>query len=157
MGIIKSILREMALRLRKTRAKRGHRTMGYGRVGQHRKSPGGRGLAGGMHHEIINMNKYHPGYYGKVGIRKLQWQKNWDFCPTVNVNKLWTLVSEETRKTAAGKKDAALVIDVTKSGYFKVLGAGTLPKIPVIVKAKFFSQTAEKRIKEAGGACVLIA
>merc|ERR1712151_1188276 len=65
MGIIKSILREMALRLRKTRHKRGHRTMGYGRVGQHRRSPGGRGLAGGMHHERINMNKYHPGYYGR--------------------------------------------------------------------------------------------
>ena len=42
-------------------------------------------------------------------------------------------------------------------GYFKVLGKGELPKIPVIVKAKLFSKTAEKRIKEAGGACVLIA
>merc|ERR1712193_409573 len=155
MGIIKSILREMALRLRKTRHKRGHRTMGYGRVGQHRKSPGCRGLAGGMHHERINMNKYHPGYYGKCGIRKLQWQKNWDHCPTINTDKLWSLVSEEVKAQAAAKKDAALVIDVTKSGYFKVLGKGTMPKIPVIVKAKFFSQTAEKRIKEAGGACVL--
>ena len=42
-------------------------------------------------------------------------------------------------------------------GYFKVLGKGVLPKIPVIVKAKLFSKTAEKRIKEAGGACVLVA
>ena len=49
------------------------------------------------------------------------------------------------------------MIDVTKSGYFKVLGKGVLPKIPVIVKAKLFSKTAEKRIKEAGGACVLVA
>ena len=131
--------------------------MGYGRVGQHRKSPGGRGLAGGMHHERINMNKYHPGYYGKVGIRKLQWQRNWDFCPTINTDKLWSLVSEETRKTAAGKKDAALVIDVTKSGYFKVLGKGVLPKIPIIVKAKMFSKEAAAKIKEAGGACQLVA
>ena len=87
----------MPHRLRKTRAKRGHRTVGYGRVGQHRKSPGGRGLAGGMHHERINMNKYHPGYYGKCGMRKLHHQRNWDFCPIINVEKLWTLVSEETR------------------------------------------------------------
>merc|ERR1712196_368848 len=152
MGIIKSILREMALRLRKTRHKRGHRTMGYGRVGQHRKSPGGRGLAGGMHHERINMNKYHPGYCGKCGMRKLHYQKNWDYCPTINVEKLWTLVSEETRKEAA-----SLVLDRTKSGYFKVLGKGELPKIPIIVKAKLFSKTAEARIKEAGGACVLVA
>ena len=42
-------------------------------------------------------------------------------------------------------------------GYFKVLGKGTLPKIPVIVKAKLFTKTAEKRIKEAGGVCVLVA
>ena len=45
-------------------------------------------------------------------------------------------------------------------GFFKVLGKGTaagLPMQPVIVKAKLFSKTAEKRIKEAGGACVLVA
>ena len=89
--------------------------MGYGRVGQHRKSPGGRGLAGGMHHERTNINKYHPGYYGKDGMRKLHYLRNWDHCPTVNVEKLWSLVSEETRAAASKKKDAALVIDVTKS------------------------------------------
>jgi len=32
-----------------------------------------------------------------------------------------------------------------------------MPKTPVIVKAKLFSKTAEKRIKAAGGACVLVA
>ena len=131
--------------------------MGYGRVGQHRKSPGGRGLAGGMHHERINMNKYHPGFYGKTGMRKLQWQRNWEHCPVINTDKLWSLVSEETRAAAKAKKDAALVIDVTQHGYFKVLGKGELPKIPIVVKAKIFSKTAQKRISEAGGACVLVA
>jgi len=38
-----------------------------------------------------------------------------------------------------------------------VLGKGVLPKVPVIVKAKVFSKTAEKRIREAGGVCVLTA
>jgi large subunit ribosomal protein L27Ae len=42
-------------------------------------------------------------------------------------------------------------------GYFKVLGNGTLPAQPVIVKAKFFSKLAERRIKEVGGAAVLTA
>ena len=42
-------------------------------------------------------------------------------------------------------------------GYYKVLGKGHLPKQPVIVKAKFFSKTAEQRIKAVGGACVLVA
>lgn len=34
--------------------------------GKHRKHPGGRGNAGGEHHHRINMDKYHPGYFGKV-------------------------------------------------------------------------------------------
>lgn len=40
-------------------------------------------------------------------------------------------------------------------GYYKVLGKGNLPKTPVIVKAKFFSKSAEEKIKSVGGACVL--
>ena len=42
---------------------------------------------------------------------------------------------------------------MTKAGYFKVLGKGELPKMPVVVKAKIFSKLAEKRIKAVGGAC----
>lgn len=42
-------------------------------------------------------------------------------------------------------------------GYYKLLGKGKLPPQPVIVKAKFFSKTAEKKIKEVGGVCVLSA
>lgn len=51
----------------------------------------------------------------------------------------------------------APVIDVTKYGLFKVLGKGELPKQPLVVKAKFVSKLAEKKIKEAGGAVVLTA
>lgn len=39
---------------------------GHGRVGKHRKHPGGHGNAGGQHHHRINFDKYHPGYFGKV-------------------------------------------------------------------------------------------
>ena len=90
-------------------------------------------------------------------MRVFHLMRNYKFAPTVNTDKLWTLVSEQTRLNASKIKDKVPVIDVTKSGYFKVLGKGVLPKIPVIVKAKLFSKTAEKRIKEAGGACVLVA
>lgn len=40
---------------------------------------------------------------------------------------------------------------------FKVLGKGNAPDKPVVVKAKFFSKLAEKKIKDAGGACLLTA
>ena len=38
-----------------------------------------------------------------------------------------------------------------------MLGKGHLPKQPLIVKAKFFSRKAERKIKDVGGACVLVA
>jgi len=52
--------------LHKNRKKRGHVSAGHGRIGKHRKHPGGRGNAGGQHHHRINYDKYHPGYFGKV-------------------------------------------------------------------------------------------
>lgn len=58
----------MATSKKKTRKLRGHVSHGHGRIGKHRKHPGGRGNAGGQHHHRINFDKYHPGYFGKVCI-----------------------------------------------------------------------------------------
>merc|ERR1712159_923007 len=114
----------MTARLKNTRKHRGHVSHGHGRIGKHRKHPGGRGNAGGQHHHRIIMDKYHPGYFGKVGMRHFHYTKNMYHCPTVNLDRLWTLVSND------------------------------VPEQPVIVKAKFFSRSAEKKIKDVGGACV---
>ncbi len=35
----------------------GHVNMGHGRIGKHRKHPGGRGNAGGQHHNRIKFDK----------------------------------------------------------------------------------------------------
>lgn len=94
--------------------------MGYGRVGKHRKHESGRGNVGGLRHMRINFDKYHPGYFGKAGMRHFHYQKNQYFEPTVNLDKLWTLVSEETRQkyAKAGAKDKVPVIDVTRAVRF---------------------------------------
>jgi large subunit ribosomal protein L27Ae len=134
---------------------RGHVSMGHGRVGRHRKHPGGRGNAGGITHHRIMMVKYHPGYFGKKGQRHFHYKKNQYFRPTINLDKLWTLVPEEARKNSTSAK--AAVIDVTKAGFFKVLGKGELPKVPMVLRAKEVSYQAEKRIKAAGGAVQLVA
>ena len=55
------------------------------------------------------------------------------------------------------KDGKAVVIDCVQHGFFKVTGRGRLPNVPVIVKAKYFSKTAERRIRAVGGACVLTA
>ncbi|XP_952402.1 60S ribosomal protein L27a, putative [Theileria annulata] len=147
----------MTTRFKKSRKLRGHVSAGHGRVGKHRKHPGGRGKAGGDSHHRILFDKFHPGYFGKVGMRHFHKLRNQYFMRTVNVNQLWDLVPEETRKEYADKPDMAPVLDVMQSGYFKVLGTGNMPPRPLVVKARLFSKTAERKIKEAGGACVLVA
>lgn len=90
-------------------------------------------------------------------MRNFHLNRNHKFCPIINVEKLWSLVSEETRSKYAKDEKKAPVIDATRAGFSKVLGKGALPKQPLIVKAKFFSHLAEKKIKKAGGACILVA
>ncbi|CAI9753965.1 unnamed protein product [Fraxinus pennsylvanica] len=150
--------KKMTTSLKKHRKKRGHVSAGHGRIGKHRKHPAGRGNAGGMHHHRILFDKYHPGYFGKVGMRYFHKLRNKFFCPTVNIDKIWSLVPPEVKAQAEKSKESAPVIDVTQFGYFKVLGKGVLPPSqPVVVKAKLVSKIAEKKIKEAGGAVVLTA
>nr|XP_010939907.1 60S ribosomal protein L27a-3 [Elaeis guineensis]XP_010939908.1 60S ribosomal protein L27a-3 [Elaeis guineensis]XP_019710812.1 60S ribosomal protein L27a-3 [Elaeis guineensis] len=149
----------MTTRFKKNRKKRGHVSAGHGRIGKHRKHPGGRGNAGGMHHHRILFDKYHPGYFGKVGMRYFHRLRNKFYCPTVNVDRLWSLVPDDVKETAAAAAgSSAPMIDVTQFGYFKVLGKGMMPpSFPVVVKAKLVSKIAEKKIKAAGGAVVLTA
>ncbi|XP_072979192.1 large ribosomal subunit protein uL15x-like [Typha angustifolia] len=146
----------MTTHLKKNRKKRGHVSAGHGRVGKHRKHPGGRGNAGGMHHHRILFDKYHPGYFGKVGMRYFHRLRNKFHCPAVNVERIWSLIPDEVKEKAKGGE--APLVDVTQFGYFKVLGKGMLPADrPMVIKAKLVSKIAEKKIKAAGGAVLLTA
>mmetsp|Transcript_9253 Transcript_9253/g.13899 ORF Transcript_9253/g.13899 Transcript_9253/m.13899 type:complete len:149 (-) Transcript_9253:38-484(-) len=146
----------MPTRLHKNRKKRGHVSAGHGRIGKHRKHPGGRGNAGGLHHHRILMDKYHPGHFGKKGMRHYHLLRNRTHCPTIQINRLWSQFPKGTFERCRDKPKAkAPVLDLVEKGYFKVLGKGFVPPIPIIVKAKFFTKSAEKKIKATGGACVL--
>jgi large subunit ribosomal protein L27Ae len=108
-----------------------------------------------------NFDKYHPGYFGKVGMRHFHLTRNAQWNPTINVDKLWTLVPEEHKKDLKENSQVVPVIDVLHHGFSKVLGNGRfvltagslrvtwdlgftrLPKLPMIVKARFVSETAE--------------
>merc|ERR1711951_95015 len=115
----------MGNKRKKTRKLRGHVSHGHGRIGKH--------------HHRINFDKYHPGYFGKVGMRYFHKTQNKFFCPSINVDRLWSLVSDQTREKYEKVTDKAPVIDVVRAGYYKVLGKGHLPKQPVLVKANYFS------------------
>ncbi|KAJ8299721.1 hypothetical protein KUTeg_023781, partial [Tegillarca granosa] len=76
-------------KLKKTRKLRGHVSHGHGRIGKHRKHPGGRG------------------YFGKVGMRYFHKTNQKYHCPSVNLDKLWSLVSDQTREVYKAKTDKA--------------------------------------------------
>merc|ERR1712032_1692425 len=104
----------MPTRKTQTRKHRGHVSAGGGRVGKNRKHPGGRGLAGGQHHHRTNMDKYHPGYFGKVGMRYFHKQGNHFWKPVINLDKLWSLIPAEKRDEylVSKKGDTIPVLDL---------------------------------------------
>lgn len=74
-------------------------------------------------------------------------------------SQLWSLVPIEKRDEylSKAKGDTAPVLDLLPLGYSKVLGKGRIPDIPMVVRARFFSREAERKIKEAGGVVELVA
>lgn len=62
----------------------------------------------------------------------------------------------EYLKTGANS-DKVPQIDLLSFGYSKLLGKGRLPDVPMVVRARWVSKEAEKKIKEAGGAIELVA
>lgn len=45
-------------------------------------------MAGGQHHHRTNLDKYHPGYFGKVGMRRFHLLRNHQWKPEINVDKV---------------------------------------------------------------------
>jgi large subunit ribosomal protein L27Ae len=78
--------------------------------------------------------------------------------PILNIDTLWTLIPAENReKYLKGETDTVPVIDLLSFGYAKLLGKGRLPQKPIVVKARYVSKEAEKKITEAGGVVELVA
>ena len=63
----------------------------------------------------------------------------------------------DLRRSVTAESTEVPVIDTLAAGYGKVLGKGRLPQLPVIVKARWVSALAEKKIKEVGGVVKLVA
>lgn len=130
--------------LRKVRRLRGSRTMGYGRVGQHRKSgsKGGKGKAGLHKHKWTWTVKYAKEYFRRDSLKpsKRREVKRW-----INVGDLDALagVKRRTRKEA-------LTLNLTEIGYGKLLGGGMVKGKYNVVVGKF-TESAKEKIEKAGG------
>jgi large subunit ribosomal protein L15 len=131
--------------LRKTRKRRGSRTCGWGRVGQHRRT-GSKGHRNPGRHKgsWSYVIKYEPDYYGKNGFtspKSLRTVTN-----TINVEKL-EVMAEQLPTNKEGDRP---IIDLNHLGYTKLLGAGKITR-PLIVKVRSCSKSAADKVDKAGG------
>lgn len=135
----------MPHKLRKIRKKRGSRTQGYGRVGQHRKS-GSRGYRKAGRHKAgwSYVLRYEPDYFGKKGfVSPKSLRRKEKIINLKNLDQIAETISTE-------EKEGKFFIDLEKLGYTKLLGTGKVTK-PLIVKVASCSGSAVEKIKEAGG------
>jgi len=142
-------------RAKASRKRRGSRTCGWGRVGQHRKSgsKGGHGRAGLHKHKWSWTVKYGENAFGKEGFKrplKL-------IPPTIeiNVGELSELADKLLASGQATFEEGIQLLDGSVFGFNKVLGRGRV-KRPLIVKAAAFSEGAKKKIEAAGGKCLKV-
>ncbi len=139
----------MPTRLRKIRKKRGTRTVGWGRVGQHRKAGGrgGRGNAGLKRHKRSWVLKYEPDHFGYHGFYRH---------PRPNVARSWINVGDldelyRSKLAQGAPTEGGLpVIDLDALGIEKLLGGGSV-RGAYKVLVKWATASAVEKVKGAGG------
>ncbi|MGC8969124.1 MAG: uL15 family ribosomal protein [Conexivisphaera sp.] len=138
----------MPTRLRKTRWKRGTRVVGWGRVGQHRKSGRTGGRGGLKRHKRSWMLKYEPDHFGYHGFYRH---------PAPNKVRRWVNVRDldeiyegsGSRATEGGVP----VIDLASMGIEKLLGGGSVSRAYKVIVGSATPSAVEK-VKGAGGSVV---
>jgi large subunit ribosomal protein L15 len=139
-------------KLRKTRKRRGTRTVGWGQIGQHRKHGQKGGRKVGRHkHLWTYILRYEPDYFGKKGFTSQQSVKT--HVNTINIGQLDELIDKLNLEKQLTKKRGKVFIDLNAFGYQKLLAAGKLTK-PVMVKVNSHSENAAKKIEETSGQIV---
>ena len=135
-------------KLRKVRKMRGSRTHGYGVVGQHRKT-GTKGYRkvgrhkGGWTYTV----KYEPDYFGKRGFTPRSAEQK---VKVINVGELDELINKLSGDKKLEKKSGRVFLNLEELRYDKLLGMGKITQ-PVLVKVSSYSETAVKKVEEAGG------
>ncbi len=145
----------MAHKHRKIRKKIGHRTCGRG---SHKKNRGagnrgGTGMAGTHKGKYTWVVKNAPRYFGRYGFKLPEEVK--DIYRSINIGELDEIASELLAEGIAREGSEGLEIDITALGCEKVLGRGKVTRA-LVVKAPRFSESAVKKIEEAGGKAVVL-
>ena len=133
---------------RKVRKKRGSRTHGYGRVGQHRGGGqrGGHGKAGLHKHKWTHIIKYAPNYFSKHGFKSFRKPK----IDTINISELDEQIDKLLNNKQATKTKEGIIINLRQLGYDKLLGGGHITH-SFIIKVDSCSKSVVKKIELSGG------
>ncbi len=136
---------------RKIRRYRGSRTHGYGQIGQHRcrGGRGGTGKAGLDKHKWTFVLKNDPTYWEKKGFvsaRTLDKKVR-----IINIGKLDDLADKLEVDKKLERKEQKIFLNLEQLGYDKLLGTGEISK-PLLIKVGSYSESASKKLEEAGGA-----
>lgn len=133
----------MNMTSRKTKKFRGSMTHGRGKkAGRGAGLRGGRGNAGLWKHRIMHLIKYMPEHsFGRHGFKRPQKMihKN----TIINVGRLEDNFPKKT------------TIDLTKEGYDKLLGGGSVSK-SLKISVKQASEKAINKVKDAGGEVTIL-
>ncbi|MCX8196183.1 MAG: 50S ribosomal protein L15 [Acidilobaceae archaeon] len=147
----------MIRRERKSRKLRGRtRSMGWGRVGQHRKagSRGGVGAAGLDKHKWTWTIKYAPNWYGKRGFLPRRQLAGYEKS-TLNVGDLAEIVEKMKLSGSYQTEEGLIVVDLASMGFEKLLGEGEIG-VAVKVIVPEASESAVKKVEASGGKVVLL-
>ncbi len=139
----------MAQKNRKIHKKRGTRSCGYGSAQKHRGagSRGGRGNAGSGKHKQIKC-RLEGRVFGSSGFSR---HPSLVSKPSViNLSDIDKNIEKWVREGRAEKKAGSYLADLSALGYDKVLGGGKLTH-RIQIKASSFSESAKRKIEEAGG------
>ena len=150
---------------RKAQKKRGTRTVGYGRVGQHRKT--GQRVGRG---KTTQLKKTMKSYYlkqkklgfpdpewrlGKTGFKRPQDINRIYNINTLNVKDLDIKLDKLTEQNKATKSGTTYTINLEDLNIQKILGRGDINK-KVNVSVKKASERAIEKIEAAGGKVTLL-
>jgi large subunit ribosomal protein L15 len=139
-------------REKKVRKQRGSRTYGRGCAKRGRGSgeKGGRGMAGGHKHKWSYILRYMPDYFGKHGFVRPNKPERKE---TINVGELDERVEDLLKEGVATREGEKIIVDVSKLGVQKVLGAGQV-RHPLVIKGAEVVPSAREKLERAGGGVV---
>jgi large subunit ribosomal protein L27Ae len=90
-------------------------------------------------------------------MRHFHLQRNHEWKPILNIDKLVTLIPEEHREKYTDASSSTVpVLNLLDHGFAKLLGKGRI-SFSVVVRARYVSAEAEKKITDAGDVIQLVA